>query len=220
MARCLRSCGRLLATLVLMALGPALPAAAQSGPATSVVAGVPAGDVLNVRSGPGADFRIIGALSNGTPVILHGCRAVGSARWCEIEQITDMHEPGWVNGRFLREAAAATRPEARSAGASDRERVRFAAGRHGVAMAGTLAPGASRRYVLGARSGQMFRFALSAGGPGLSYQIFNPDRSFLLDQVPAAQAYQGQLWQNGDHVIEVINRGSRAQSYSASFDIR
>ena len=37
------------------------------------------------------------------------------------------------------------------------------------------------------------------------YQIFNPDGSFLLDQMGAAQEYRGQLWQSGDHVIEVIN---------------
>jgi len=56
--------------------------------------------------------------------------------------------------------------------------------------------------------------------PNIDYQIFNPDGSFLLGQVPARQEYRGQLWQSGDHVIEVINRGNAAASYNVIFRIQ
>lgn len=76
--------------------------AAPGGGGTMVrVAGVPANDVLNVRSGPGTGNRIVGALANGDNVRMLGCQNVGSARWCEIEMQSDMRERGWVNARYL-----------------------------------------------------------------------------------------------------------------------
>lgn len=65
------------------------------------VTGVPANDILNVRSGPGADYRIVGALGNGSQVRKLGCQHQGNSRWCEIEMMTDMRERGWVNARYL-----------------------------------------------------------------------------------------------------------------------
>ena len=87
-------------------------------------------------------------------------------------------------------------------------------------MNGTLAPGESRRYILGARNGQFLNVHFSKHGNNVSYQIFNPDRSFLLDQVPAGQKYVGQLWQTGDHVIEVINRANHRRDYTVVFHIK
>lgn len=87
-------------------------------------------------------------------------------------------------------------------------------------MNGGLTPGSSVRYVLGARNGQFLTVSIAPNGPGISYQIFNPDRSFLLDQINASTPYRGQLWQTGDHVIEVINRGNRNMSYSVTFAVR
>ena len=90
---------------------------AQTGPAVTSgnvmrVAGVPTGDVLNVRSGPGTGNPIVGALANGDPARVTGCKSVGNTRWCEIEMITDMREQGWVAGRYLSETAA-TAPSSR-----------------------------------------------------------------------------------------------------------
>lgn len=48
----------------------------------------------------------------------------------------------------------------------------------------------------------------------MDYQIFNPDRSTLLGMMPSDREYRGQLWQTGDHVIEVINRRNGAASYN------
>ncbi|MCT8160646.1 hypothetical protein [Pseudoruegeria sp. SHC-113] len=105
------------------------------------------------------------------------------------------------------------------AGASSTERVQFASGTSGAELTGSLLPQESRRYILGARDGQFLYFRLAANGPGMTYVIYNPDGSVLLDEMGAAQEYRGQLWQSGDHVIEVYNTSNGAQSYNVIFGI-
>ena len=99
------------------------------------------------------------------------------------------------------------------------ERVRFDKGTTGAELTGTLTPGSSIRYILGAKDGQDLYVRVAARGPGIYYQIFNPDRSFLLDQMTSNKEYRGQLWQSGDHVIEVINRGDSTTHYNVIFGI-
>lgn len=94
------------------------------------------------------------------------------------------------------------------------ERVAFAKGTSGADLSGSLAPGASRRYILGAGEGQFLDVSVTSQAGGVFYQIFNPDGSFLLDQMSPDKPYRGQLWQSGDHVVEVINRGSSDVTYS------
>jgi uncharacterized protein YgiM (DUF1202 family) len=65
------------------------------------VTGIPANDVLNVRSGPGTNDRIVGALGTGSQVRNLGCQSQGNSRWRGIEMMTDMRERGWVNVRYL-----------------------------------------------------------------------------------------------------------------------
>ena len=72
------------------------------------VTGVAANDVLNVRSGAGTNFRIVGALGNGDTVRNLGCERQGNSTWCEIEMMTDMRERGWVNARFLTAGSASS----------------------------------------------------------------------------------------------------------------
>lgn len=185
------------------------------------VTGVPADDVLNVRSGPGTGNSITGALGNGSQVRILGCQTVGSARWCEIEMMTDMRERGWVNARFLAgEGAQATQPP----GANRSLRVRFESGTTGTEVTDELGPGASVTYQLGARDGQDLHFRLAADSPDLSWRIFNPDGSLLDEAGPGrddrGQLWRGQLWQSGDHRIEVTNRGPRAQVYNVIFGIQ
>ncbi|WP_206171706.1 SH3 domain-containing protein [Thiorhodococcus mannitoliphagus] len=186
------------------------------------VTGVAAGDVLNVRSGPGTNYPIVGALSNGSSVYRLRCEGQGRARWCEIEMRSDMRERGWVNAHYLQSGAAVQQPSPPPAGqgGTTTERVRFESGTSGAELNGSLKPGASRRYLLRASKGQDLRVRLDARGPEFYYQIFNPDGSFLLDQMRSDQAYRGQLWQSGDHVVEVINRSGRTQSYRVNFRVR
>jgi hypothetical protein len=99
------------------------------------------------------------------------------------------------------------------------QRVRFPAGGTGTELTGTLSPGSSTRYVLQAKNGQNFYVRVAPKGPDIYYQIFNPDGSFLLDQMTSSKEYRGQLWQTGDHVVEVINRGSKTTSYNVIFGL-
>ncbi|TMV05488.1 hypothetical protein FGK63_15680 [Ruegeria sediminis] len=96
---------------------------------------------------------------------------------------------------------------------TNEERVRFSAGTTGAEIPATLTPGSSVRYLLGANAEQFLYVRVASNVPGMSYQIFNPDGSFLLDMVDSAQEYRGQLWQSGDHVVEVINRGQSNADY-------
>jgi hypothetical protein len=106
-----------------------------------------------------------------------------------------------------------------SAGSETTVRVQFAAGTTGAELTDSLLPQESRRYVLGARDGQFFYFRLAANGPGMTYVIYNPDGSVLLDEMGAEQEYRGQLWQTGDHVVQVYNTANGAQSYNVIFGI-
>ncbi len=98
-------------------------------------------------------------------------------------------------------------------------RVQFDAGTTGAELTDSLLPQESRRYVLGARDGQFLYFRLAANGPGMTYVIYNPDGSVLLDEMGAEQEYRGQLWQTGDHVVQVYNTANGAQSYNVIFGI-
>lgn len=93
------------------------------------------------------------------------------------------------------------------------ERVRFERGSTGAELTATLTPGSSIRYVIGAKKLQNLYVRVAAKGPDIYYQIFNPDHSFLLDQMTSSKEYRGELWQSGDHVVEVINRGNKNTSY-------
>ena len=73
--------------------------------------------------------------------------------------------------------------------------------------------------MLGANEGQFLYVRVAANGPGMTYVIYNPDGSVLLDEMSASQEYRGQLWQSGDHMVEVFNTGTRAQSYNVILGI-
>ena len=106
-----------------------------------------------------------------------------------------------------------------SEGTTSTEQVHFAKGTSSAAIDGGLTPGSSMRYVLGARKNQFLDVRVEPQGDGITYQIFNPDNSFLLDAVDADTPYRGQLWQNGNHVVEVINMGNTDTAYTVYVSI-
>ncbi len=65
------------------------------------VIGVPSNDVLNVRAGPSAGDRIVGALVNGDVVGRIQCLDRGGSTWCEVDLLDEMGSKGWVNARYL-----------------------------------------------------------------------------------------------------------------------
>ncbi|MDQ2089630.1 SH3 domain-containing protein [Marimonas arenosa] len=180
------------------------------------------GGGLNMRTGPSSEAGAVTKIGNGTNLRNLGCRMAEGRRWCRVATLADPGYEGWVAGDFLiegsdRASAAPVQPThhgAGQSGASSDVRVRFAAGTTGSEMTGALAPGESRRYLIGAAANQALYVRVAPQGPGLSYQIFNPDRSFLLGAMDPAQEYRGQLWQSGDHAIEVFNRGGTTVSYN------
>lgn len=94
------------------------------------------------------------------------------------------------------------------------QRLRFDAGATGTELTGSLSPGSTARYTARAKDGQDLYVRVAPKGSQVYYQIFNPDGSFLLEQMTSDKEYRGQLWQSGDHVIEVINRGNSTTSYN------
>lgn len=89
----------------------------------------------------------------------------------------------------------------------------------GAELTGQLDPGESQRYVFEAYSGQDLYVRVAPRGPDVYYQIFNPDNSFLLEQMSPNREYRGELWQNGQHTVEVINRGRQPVSFNVIFGI-
>jgi uncharacterized protein YraI len=74
------------------------------GPDWFAVQNVPAGDRLNIRSGPSTGDTIVGRADNGMRLRNLGCRSQGQARWCQVET-SDGSIRGWVNARFIGEGS-------------------------------------------------------------------------------------------------------------------
>lgn len=103
---------------------------------------------------------------------------------------------------------------------SDTQRVKFDAGTSGTVMTATLQADTSVRYVLGANDGQFLNVDVGSHGGALDYAIENPDGSMLLDLISSDTPYQGQLWQSGDHVIEVVNAGAQPVTFDIGIGIK
>jgi hypothetical protein len=73
------------------------------GPDYWKVAGVSAGDLLNLRAGPSTANKVLARLANGTALRNLGCKMSGGQRWCKVEA---PDATGWVAGSFLREGPA------------------------------------------------------------------------------------------------------------------
>lgn len=204
---------------------------AETGPApaeTSAGAGGPdhfrieVDSRLLVHSRPSTSAQTVAKLPRGMVVENLGCVQAEGRTWCHI---ADGDASGWAAGEYLAEASGPVRsaratPVMEGGGASHTiERVRFPRGATGTEFTDDLQPGSSRRYVLGANNGQFLYFRLAANGPGMTYVIYNPDGSVLLDEMSADREYRGQLWQSGDHVVEVFNTSNGAQSYNVIFGI-
>lgn len=77
---------RTLAAATVLALLAATPALAEP------IARVSGGNVA-IRTGPGSDYRIIGAITNGTEVLLDYCTA--DDEWCHVADV------GWVDASWI-----------------------------------------------------------------------------------------------------------------------
>ncbi|WP_096787510.1 SH3 domain-containing protein [Rhodobacter sp. CZR27] len=84
--------------------GPDFADGLAGGPDWWQVRGLEADAVLNIRSGPGMRYGVIGKVRTGETMQNRGCRMSGADRWCSI-RVQGSGVQGWVAGRFLAEAA-------------------------------------------------------------------------------------------------------------------
>ena len=104
-------------------------------------------------------------------------------------------------------------------GSSTQQRVQFQRGTSGAELTGSLGPGGTTQYILGAQNEQFLYVRVAPKNGALDYVIRNPDGSELLGLMTADREYRGQLWQTGDHVVEVINRGGETIDFNVIFGI-
>lgn len=125
--------------------------------------------------------------------------------------------PGRLNGVCTVGEQTASMPS--SPVVSGDQRVQFDPGTSGTVMSATLEPGTSVTYLLGAREGQFLRVDVQSLGGAIDYRILNPDGSDLLGLIGSDTPYEGQLWQSGDHAVEIVNAGSRPVSFDIGIGI-
>lgn len=80
------------------------------GPDFYVVRGLSGNERLGVRVEPRTGATLLATLREGEIVRNLGCQTSGSSRWCKIRSTTGMDVTGWVNGRYLRESGAPSKP--------------------------------------------------------------------------------------------------------------
>ncbi|MGL4489618.1 MAG: SH3 domain-containing protein [Rhizobiaceae bacterium] len=85
-------------------IDPGIPE--DGGPDFYVVAGISQGDALSLRTGPARTQALVARFPNGVVLQNLGCRSIAGVRWCQVQNPNNRAQRGWVNGRFLREAAA------------------------------------------------------------------------------------------------------------------
>lgn len=73
------------------------------GPDFWAVAGVGAGDLLNLRDKAGTHGAVLERLPDGAVLRNMGCAMTGTTRWCHVANPASGTK-GWVAGRYLRES--------------------------------------------------------------------------------------------------------------------
>ncbi|PPD45850.1 MAG: DNA breaking-rejoining protein [Methylocystis sp.] len=83
--------------------GPDFADGLTGGPDYWEVKGVPAGDTLKVRATPSPKGKLVTQVGNSAVMKNQGCKLTRGQRWCRVEDGSGRF--GWVNGKYLREAA-------------------------------------------------------------------------------------------------------------------
>lgn len=99
------------------------------------------------------------------------------------------------------------------------EIVRFLAGQNSQVIPVNLPARMTVRYKIGAKKNQFLDVSVTPANAPLNYRIVNPDGTALLDELSVDKPYRGQLWQSGDHYVEVINRNDSAVPFEIYFGI-
>jgi hypothetical protein len=97
-------------TAAAKATGPDFADGLSGGPDFWKVAGLAKGDRLALRRAPSPQSDIIAQIANGAALKNLGCKNARGQRWCQVEQVRQAAQRGWVNGRVLREGSGVSTP--------------------------------------------------------------------------------------------------------------
>lgn len=95
-------------------------------------------------------------------------------------------------------------------------RVHFAKGATGTIFDVKLSPGQIKNYLLNARKEQFLTVSVDSKNPKLFFKIYVPDGGVLYDSTQAGNFYYGQLYENGDHRVEVYLSSDEKNSAEAA----
>lgn len=95
--------------------------------------------------------------------------------------------------------------------------VHFQPGTSSANYSGSLGSGEAVRYSLGAGSSQNFYVDLTGNSSSLNYIIYVPDGDILFESSQGGYTYSGQLYENGEHTVEVFYNGN--EGTYGNFDI-
>lgn len=101
------------------------------------------------------------------------------------------------------------------------KRVRFARGKHSIALSNAVVRGDRDTYIVGARSGQRMSVRVTALEKNAAFQIETPGGSFLegAGEMDDATTFNGTLPESGDYRIVVGGTRGNA-SYRLTITIR
>jgi hypothetical protein len=84
---------------------------------------------------------------------------------------------------------------------------------------GTLNPGDSVRYVFRDGNRKFLDVHFRSRNRRAYFNIFTPDRQTLYESARAGNDYRGQLWLDGEHVVEVYNISQDRAPYSLDLEL-
>ncbi len=101
-------------------------------------------------------------------------------------------------------------------------RVQFEPGTSGARYVNRLGSGEAVTYILGARDGQFLTVDLQGAVPNLDYIIYVPGGDILDQASQSSFHYEGQLYQSGEHRVEVFYNGNQGTyaDFAISFEIQ
>ena len=95
-------------------------------------------------------------------------------------------------------------------------RISFARGRSAASMSGTIAPNATREFVIGVRRGQTMTIQVTSGNNQIVIDV--DDANGHLEYGDGYSQIETNL--NGDHWITLKNEGGRATRYTMTVSVR
>lgn len=99
--------------------------------------------------------------------------------------------------------------------------VRFQPGATNESYVGALGSGDADNYYLNAQNGQDMLVSLSASADNTFYIVYAPDGEIMFESAQGGDSYDTQLWQSGDHRIEIFYNGNAGttSNYSIYFEV-